>query len=224
MENVLISDIHLGSDVCQAEDLCKFLKSLDPDKTKRLLIVGDIFDSIDLRRLKKRHWHVLSHIRRLADKIEIIWLAGNHDGPADIVSHFLGVEVCEEYVLTSGEKKYLVLHGHKFDKFIQKRPWLSHFADWCYHWLQKLDKSHYIARMAKGNSKHYLRCAEAIKNSAISEAAELKCDGVVCGHTHHAELTVHRGVIYCNTGCWTERQPTYLVIENGKPSLERIDS
>jgi UDP-2,3-diacylglucosamine pyrophosphatase LpxH len=224
MENVLISDIHLGSDVCQADDLCHLLKDIDPEVTRRLIIVGDIFDSIDLRRLKKHHWKVLSHIRRLADKIEIIWLAGNHDGPAEIVSHFLGVEVYAEYVLESGNKKFFITHGHKYDKFINERPFLTSVADFFYHWLQKLDRSHYIARMAKRNSKHYLRNTEVVRAEATEEAAQKGCEGAVCGHTHFAEITEveikGKKVIYCNTGCWTERPTTYLIIENGIPRLE----
>ena len=222
LENVLISDIHLGSDVCQAEDLCQFLKSIDPNNTKRLIIVGDIFDSIDLRRLKKRHWQVLSHMRRLADQLEIIWLAGNHDGPAEIVSHFLGVEVLEEYILESGSKKFLIVHGHKHDKFIRERPIISSIADFIYYWLQKIDSSHYIARMAKSNSKHYLRCTEAIKDKATIEAKNIGCHAVICGHTHNAEISLANGIIYCNTGCWTEKNSTYIVIEDGNPKLHRV--
>lgn len=224
MENILISDIHLGSDVCLAEDLCRFLKHLDPEKTERLIIVGDIFDSIDLRRLNKNHWKVLSHIRRLADKIHIIWLAGNHDGPAEIVSHFLGVNVYESYTLKSGDKKFLILHGHKYDKFINARPIFASFCDFLYRCLQKLDKSHYIARMAKTNSKRYVRCTEEIRTNACQEAFNLGCDGVVCGHTHFAEIVNKKvktkEIIYCNTGCWTEKPPTYLVIKNGTATLE----
>jgi len=221
MENILISDIHLGSDVCQASELCHLLKSIDTT-TKRLIVVGDIFDSIDLRRLKKHHWKVLSHIRKMADKVEVIWLAGNHDGPAEIVSHFLGVEVREDYILESGDKRFLILHGHKYDKFIQERPIITAIADFCYYWLQKLDKSHYFARMAKHNSKQYLRCSEMIKERACDDAVSQGCHGVVCGHTHNAEIKEVKGVTYCNTGCWTEKPSTYLTITDGVPLLHQV--
>lgn len=224
MENVLISDIHLGSDVCQAEDLHRFLKSLDPLTTKRLLIVGDIFDSIDLRRLTKHHWHVLSQIRKMSDKIEIIWLAGNHDGPAELVSHFLGVKVYEEFVLQSGNKRFLILHGHKYDRFIIERPIITAIADFAYWLLQKIDRSHYFARMAKSNSKQYLRCSQAVKELACKDAHKEHCDGVVCGHTHFAQVVdvevKGKKILYCNTGCWTERPCTYLTITDGEPELK----
>ena len=224
MENILISDIHLGSDVCQADDLCHLLKDIDPDVTKKLIIVGDIFDSIDLRRLRKHHWKVLSHIRRLADKIEIIWLAGNHDGPAEIVSHFLGVRVYEDCILESGGKNFYILHGHKYDKFINDRPILTAIGDFFYWLFQKMDRSHYVARMAKKSSKHYLRNTVLIREEAVEDALKNGCDGVVCGHTHCAEITPvkvnGKTITYCNTGCWTEKPPTYIVIDGGVPRLE----
>ena len=61
-------------------------------RTARLILNGDVFDSIDFRRLNKNHWKVLSLIRKLSDHLEIIWLCGNHDGSAEIVSHLLGVD------------------------------------------------------------------------------------------------------------------------------------
>ena len=57
---------------------------------ERLILNGDVFDSIDFRRLKKSHWKVLSLLRKLSDELEIIWLCGNHDGSAEVVSHLLG--------------------------------------------------------------------------------------------------------------------------------------
>ena len=98
---VIISDTHLGSDNCEARQLTRFLESiLDGELlTQRLILNGDVFDSIDFRRLKKHHWKVLSLLRKLSDRIEISWINGNHDGPAEIISHLLGVEVRDEMIL-----------------------------------------------------------------------------------------------------------------------------
>src|SRR5262249_26248630 len=105
LDALVISDIHLGSETCQAKPLVELLQAILDERiaTRRLIINGDVFDSIDFRRLKKTHWKVLSQIRHLSDKIDVVWIAGNHDGPAEIVSHLLGVEVCEEYILTSAK-------------------------------------------------------------------------------------------------------------------------
>src|SRR5215212_9253236 len=49
LDAVVISDLHLGSDNCQAKEAAAFLQLiLDGDiRTRRLVINGDVFDSID---------------------------------------------------------------------------------------------------------------------------------------------------------------------------------
>lgn len=85
---VVISDIHLGSDNCQAKYLVHFLEAIrrGARPTRRLILNGDVFDSIDFRRLKKHHWGILSEIRKLSDELEVVWINGNHDGPAPAVA------------------------------------------------------------------------------------------------------------------------------------------
>src|ERR1700722_11098493 len=114
LDAVIISDIHLGSDNCRAKEVVRFLERIEENQlhTKRLVLNGDVFDSIDFRRLNKHHWKVLSLIRKLSDEVEIIWLCGNHDGSAEIISHLLGVTVKDEFILESGSRRILVLHGH----------------------------------------------------------------------------------------------------------------
>lgn len=202
----IISDLHLGSDVCQAEQLHKFLKNLD-ERCDRLILNGDVFDSIDFRRLKKSHWKVLSDLRKLSDKMEVIWIAGNHDGSAEIVSHLLGIPVYDEFQFDN----VLVTHGHQFDRFMDDHPWLTIVGDFIYSALQKIDKSHTFARMAKHSSKHYLRCADEIMKGAVKLAQKKGCDIVCCGHTHFATKTESlEGVTYLNSGCWTENPCYYL--------------
>src|SRR6185295_14206504 len=72
LDAVVISDLHLGSDNCQAKAAAAFLQEVLEGRpaTRRLIINGDVFDSIDFRRLKKTHWKVLSQIRHLSDKME----------------------------------------------------------------------------------------------------------------------------------------------------------
>jgi len=179
-----------------------------------------VFDSIDFRRLKKSHWKVLSQIRHLSDKIQVIWIAGNHDGSAEIISHLLGVRVMEQYILASGGKKFLIIHGHQFDDFINDHPFLTWLADAVYWVLQKLDRTHYIARLAKRRSKTFLRCAAKIRRGAQELAGQLGCDAAICGHTHHASAEQGGPRGYFNSGCWTEAPSTYLTIAQGRVKLE----
>src|SRR5262249_25383079 len=152
--------------------------------TRRLVLNGDVFDSIDFRRLKKHHWKVLSAVRKLSDEMAVTWINGNHDGPAEIVSHLLGVEVTDEIVIETGGRRVLLLHGHRFDEFIDRYPLTSRAADLLYRFLQRIDKSHTIARQAKRRSKTFLRCVEKVQQRAVEYARKKGCDAVCCGHTH----------------------------------------
>ena len=207
-----------------ARSAAAFLQSiLDGQlRARRLIINGDVFDSIDFRRLKKSHWKVLSQIRHLSDKMEVIWIAGNHDGSAEIVSHLLGVRVVEEYILQSRGRRILIIHGHQFDDFIIEHPILTWLADTAYWLMQKLDRTHYIARLAKKRSKTFVRCAAKIREGACRRAVERGCRAALCGHTHHAETTEptrERPAAYFNSGCWTEAPPTYVAIHDGHVAI-----
>ncbi len=222
---VIISDLHLGSGVCQAKAIVDFLEGIHLRRlrTKRLILNGDVFDSIDFRRLKKSHWKVLSLLRKLADEIDVTWVCGNHDGSAEIVSHLLGLEVVDEIVVPSGDKRVLVLHGHQFDQFIERHPFATRLADNLYRVLQKIDRSHRFAKMAKRRSKTFLRSTEKIRAGAVHRAKELDADVVCCGHTHLAVAFPEDALPYFNSGCWTETPSHYLTLADGVVSLCAFD-
>lgn len=225
LDAIVISDIHLGSDNCQAKTLAPLLETiLDGQlRTRRLIINGDVFDSIDFRRLKKTHWRILSLIRHLSDKIDVIWICGNHDGSAEIISQLLGVEVVEQFIFKSGEAKILAVHGHEFDDFIDNHPVVTWLADCVYLFLQKIDRSHRVARLAKSRSKVFVRCVEKIERGAISLARRNECQIAICGHTHHATHTSAGDVHYFNSGCFTEKPATYLSIQHGRVRIEKCE-
>ena len=218
---LVISDIHLGSETCQARQLVHFLEAVRHRDiaTRRLILNGDVFDSIDFRRLKKQHWKILSLLRKLSDEIEILWINGNHDGPSEIISHLLGVAVRDEVVIPSGGRKVLVLHGHRFDEFIERYPLTTRLADTLYRFLQWLDQSHYIARQAKSRSKMFLRCVEKVQARSVEYARRKGCDAVCCGHTHHPVAVTDGPVHYYNGGCWTEKPCHYLTILDGEVNV-----
>lgn len=218
---IIISDLHLGSDACQARQISKFLHLIQNEEfaTKRLILNGDVFDSWNFHRLCKQQWKILSNLRKLSDTIQIVWINGNHDGPAEIVSHLLGLEVAEEFIFESGEKNILVLHGHRFDDFITDHPVITFFATVLYYWMQKIHI--YWARSAKKCSKTFLRCSEKIERCAKEYAKKKKCDAVCCGHTH-LELECPGEIDYFNSGCWTELPCSYLTIADGQIQLNRF--
>jgi UDP-2,3-diacylglucosamine pyrophosphatase LpxH len=221
LDAVILSDIHLGSGNCEARSVCDLLERIAEGElqTQRIILNGDVFDSIDFRRLHKTHWKVLSLLRKLSDTVEITWLAGNHDGTAEIISHLLGVTVMDDFELATGQGRLLILHGHVFDEFIDNHPWLTWIGDLFYRLLQILDSTHHFAKLAKHGSKTFLRCARKIEEGAVEMARRRGCTAVCCGHTHHAVARTDQPIPYYNSGCWTELPCSYLTVKDGSVRL-----
>ena len=191
-----------------------------PAANQPLILNGDVFDSFDFRRLNKVRWRPsLSLIRKLSNDIDITWICGDHDGSADIISHLLGVTVRDEYIFESGSERLLLLHGHIFDEFLDAHPILTWVGDMIYLLLQKMDRTHHFAKMAKHGSKTFLRCAQKIEDGAVGPRPRLNCTAVCCGHTHLAICKQNNGIRYYNSGCWTELPCTYLSVADGAVRL-----
>lgn len=219
---IIISDTHLGSDVCEVKSLETFIDSYVWNNTKKLIINGDFFDNLDFRRLKKSHWNILSLLRRMSKHKEIIWIRGNHDGDAEIISHLIGVDFKDEYTFTSGDKNVLCIHGDQFDDFIYKYPATTKVADLLYRTVQKFDKR-FLPQFIKQRSKIYLRCNENMINSSTKYARGKEADVVCLGHTHYATVDKKHDVDYYNSGCWTEKRSSYLTVNDGVVQLEYWD-
>ncbi len=226
LDAVILSDIHLGSDNCQAKLVCRMLERIVDEQivTQRLILNGDVFNSIDFRRLSKTHWKVLSLLRKLSDHLDIIWLAGNHDGTAEIFSHLLGVQVMDEFILESGDRRILILHGHIFDEFLDNHPILTWLADRIYGFLQWIDRTHYLAKVAKRGSKTFLRCTRIIEERALEMGRRRHCTAVCCGHTHVAVAHTDGPIAYFNSGCWTELPCHYLTVEAGQVRVQTFQT
>lgn len=218
---IVMSDIHLGLDVCRAKEVTAFLELIHSGEiqTDRLILNGDVFDSHDFRRLRKSHWKVLSEMRKLSDEMEIVWISGNHDGPADIISHLLGVSVVDEYIFESGEKDIMLFHGDRYDNFLTDHPVITWLADAAYSLVSLVDKGSYLCKRLKQSSKTYLRCSEIIEKKAIAYARKNHADVVCCGHTHQIWQSENDDVSYFNSGCWTELPCHYLTIAKGNVQI-----
>ena len=135
-------------------------------KAKQLILNGDVFDSIDFRRLKKHHWKILSELPNWPTKCRWCGLTATTTARRRSCRTSSGVECADEIIVESGGRKILFLHGHRFDEFISHvirfSAWM---ADRLYHFLQWIDKSHYFAKLAKQKSKTFLRCAPEDPNT-----------------------------------------------------------
>src|ERR1035437_6872605 len=117
-DTLILSDIHLGSELSRAQDALDVLQTYS---YRRLVLLGDIFSDLNFRRLTKEHWKFLSYIRKLSNPkrgVEVIWVEGNHDqGLSAVMSHLVGVKVYQEYSWEFARVRHLAIHGHQFDRF-----------------------------------------------------------------------------------------------------------
>src|SRR5215831_1296474 len=139
-DTIIISDLHLGSDISRAADALEFLQSAD---FQRLVLLGDIFADLDFSRLTKEHWKFLGYIRKLSNPkhhVKVVWVEGNHDhGLTEVMSHLVGVPVYQEYEWTFDGVRHLAIHGHQFDSFAIKNFKITKFGQMIFLWLQKID-------------------------------------------------------------------------------------
>lgn len=222
---LVISDLHLGSDVCRAEDILNVLKEWS---FRRLIILGDAFDDLRFKRLKRSHFKVLARINKLSSprrKIEIVWVEGNHDDLLlRTVSHMLGVSVHREFRFALGGRQYLAIHGHQFDHFMRDNPALTAVASAIYLMVQRRDAVGMpFSRFLKSRSKSWIKASEKIGMRACRYARKIGANVVLAGHTH---IPMHQktrhGIEYVNTGCWTDSPATYATIDANGVTLHRV--
>ena len=231
---IFISDIHLGTRGCKAEQLVDFLTR---NQCQTLYLVGDIVDGW---RLKHRwfwpeaHSHVIQAILRKIDTgTRVIYVPGNHDELFRTYSgrELAGIEIMREAVHeTADGKQLLVIHGDHFDAVIAYAKWLAHLGDWAYSVALNLNEwchagrrllglrywslSAYLKQRVKNALEYICRFEEAVAHDVRARGF----DGVVCGHIHHAAIKTINGVVYHNDGDWVES--CTALVEDARGHLE----
>ncbi len=215
-DTIIISDLHLGSEVSRAPAALRMLKSAS---FNRLILLGDIFSDLNFRRLKKEHWQFLGHIRKLSNPkrhVEVVWVEGNHDhGLAQLMSHLVGIRVYQEYVWEFRGIQHLAVHGHQFDRFLTRNRVLSSLFSALHLGLQKMafGKKRMIGFLERFDTA-WLRLSAKVAGGALAHARSKDAQRVFCGHTHEALSLARDGVEYYNTGSWTQDNATYVAIDH----------
>ncbi|WP_084186802.1 UDP-2,3-diacylglucosamine diphosphatase [Andreprevotia chitinilytica] len=218
--SIWISDVHLGTSGCQAKYLLDFLKHADCDY---LYLVGDIIDGWALKRnwyWNQSHNDVIQKVLRKARKgTHVTYIPGNHDeGARQFLGLMFGDITIEDEVIhtTADGRRFLVLHGDKFDGVVQCAKWLAIVGDRLYGFTLKLNQWFNRARARMGLGywslsqylKHKVKTAVSFvgkfEEAVAAEAKLLGLDGVICGHIHKAEMREINGILYCNDGDWVE--------------------
>jgi UDP-2,3-diacylglucosamine pyrophosphatase LpxH len=217
---IVISDVHLGTKNSKAKEVVRFLKT---NTCEKLILNGDIIDGWQLRKgseWKKKHTRFFRVILKMMDKhkTDIIYLRGNHDDFLDnlIPLQLNRLTLVKDYYLTSGGKKFYVLHGDIFDTITTNMRWLAKLGDVGYTLLLWLNKIYNRRRQKKGLP--YYSFSQYVKQkvkSAVSYISDFEkelvnlahsrnCQGVICGHIHHPAITQYGDLIYMNSGDWVE--------------------
>jgi UDP-2,3-diacylglucosamine pyrophosphatase LpxH len=222
VELVILSDVHLGTYGCHAEELLRYLKTIRP---KKLILNGDI---IDMWQFSKRYWpkshmQVVKYITgMLTRNTKIVYLTGNHD---EMLRKFSGFKlgsfhIDNKVVLRLNGKRAWVFHGDVFDVTMRYSKWLAKLGAIGYdtlilinalvNWFMiKLKREKIsLSKRVKDSVKSAVKFVNDFEKTAADIAIENGYDYVICGHIHQPEIrkiqTEKGEVIYLNSGDWIE--------------------
>src|SRR6187402_31347 len=222
VELVILSDIHLGTYGCHAEELLRYLKTINP---KKLILNGDI---IDMWQFSKRYWpkshmQVVKHITSLLTKnTKIIYLTGNHD---EMLRKFAGFKlgsfhIDNKIVLKLNGKRAWIFHGDVFDVTMKHSKWLAKLGavgydtliliNSAFNWFrQKMGKEKYsFSKKVKDSVKSAVKFVNDFETTAADIAIDKGYQYVICGHIHQPVIkkveTAKGSITYLNSGDWIE--------------------
>ena len=221
INTLIISDLHLGSLVSQPRKALELLKSYSFEK---LILLGDVFDSLDFRDLDENCWDLLNYIGKISQTKKVRWVEGNHDtGLSQMFKALLGAKVYQEYHWNYKKEKYLAIHGHQFDRFLINNTFLSYLATKFYDFIQKIDfDDKRISYYIKTRSKGWLRLSEKVARGAMAFGKKKGAKYVFCGHTHKKLFKENHTIKYYNSGCWADTPCAYITIDENKIELREI--
>ncbi len=219
-KTIVMSDIHLGSKWSKTSAATRFLKK---NSCQTLILCGDIIDGWAIMRgkglkWKKRHTNFIKVLLDISHHTNIIYVRGNHDDFLDriIPLGFLNITFTRDYILTSNDKRYYVVHGDVFDKVTSSLKWLAKVGDVGYSLLLWINSLYNHRRIKKGLP--YYSIAQQIKKKVkasvsyisdfekhiVSIADSKGCQGVICGHIHQPDIKTIGSIDYLNSGDWIE--------------------
>jgi UDP-2,3-diacylglucosamine pyrophosphatase LpxH len=229
---IFISDMHLGTKRAQTSALLDFLRATESDQ---LYLVGDFIDNWSLR--KNWYWDQLHNdviqklLRKARKGTKLVYIPGNHD---ENFRNFLNlrfgrVAVLEEAVhVTASGKRYLVLHGDKFDGVVRFAPWLARLGDTAYEVSMELNGAvnrvrrflrlpyWSLSAYLKNRVKRAVEFVSRFEDAVVREARQRRCEGVICGHIHTPADRMIDGIHYLNDGDWVESCTALVEHQDGR--------
>lgn len=222
--SIWISDIHLGTKGCQADELIKFLSEYECDY---LYLVGDIIDGWRMRNgttyWPQTHTNVLrKFLGKAKHGTQVVYVSGNHD---EFLRPFVrefdlrmgNLTITDEaFHKTIDGRNLLVIHGDKYDTIVKYHKWIAFLGDSAYTfslWANRIFNGirkkfglpyWSLSSFLKHKVKHAQFFIEEFEEALAHEGRERKVDGIICGHIHHAEIRQIQDIMYYNSGDWVE--------------------
>lgn len=219
----VISDLHLGTFGCHANDIVRYLKEINP---KILVLNGDIIDIWQFRKkyFPPAHMQVIREILKMMESGTLVYyITGNHD---EALRKYSGTRVGnllldDKLVLELDGKKTWIFHGDVFDattrgsaKIIAKLGGHGYdFLIWLNHWTNKVltffgREKMSFSKKIKNSVKKAVSWIADFEQTAADLAIDKGFDYVVCGHIHQPQMRTisnEKGsVTYLNSGDWIE--------------------
>jgi UDP-2,3-diacylglucosamine pyrophosphatase LpxH len=232
---IAISDVHLGTRDCKADQLNNFLKN---NSCNTLYLIGDIIDAWRIQqnkwRWKQSHTNVVRRILGHAKRgTRVVYIAGNHDEfLRPMIPYGIGFGMVEivnqvEHIGVDG-KHYLVTHGDLFDGITRLAPWLAFLGDKAYdvilrvnskfNWIRRRMGFGYwsLSKYLKGRVKKAVDFVFQFEKNLVTYCKKRGFDGIICGHIHNPEIKIIDNIIYMNDGDWVENCSALVEHHDGR--------
>ena len=222
LEIAVISDVHLGTYGCYADELLTYLSSIQP---KILILNGDIIDIWDFKAsyFPASHLKVIKKIISMASKgTEVFYIKGNHDALAGkSAGTTLGnIKFCDKLVLSLDGKRTWFFHGDVLDAPSISVRWLSRLGSFGYTLMSSVNNlSNWILKQRKREKYSLSGKIEQNKTQSVNYISDFErtvadlalysdYDCIVCGHIHQPKKeqieNAKGSVLYLNSGDWVE--------------------
>lgn len=241
LDLVVLSDLHLGTYGCRAEELNRYLRSIDPSI---LILNGDVLDMWQFKKyyFPKAHLQVIKRlIQMMQQGTAVYYVTGNHDDALRQFSdlHLGAFHMVDKMTLQLGGKRAWVFHGDVFDVTMRHSKWIARLGGAGYDLLMLLNRGvNYLlskmgygrislAKRIKQGVKSAIRVIEDFEETATDLAIDEGYDYVICGHVHQPVIRTVRSakgeVTYLNSGDWIDHMSALEYQEESGWTLYRYD-
>ena len=232
LDVVIISDVHLGTFGCKAQELLAYLQSINP---KKIILNGDIIDIWNFKKsyFPETHLQVISYLLNLSEQgVPIVYITGNHDELLRkfTTMNFGNITLTDKFMLKQNNEVAWIFHGDVFDASIQHSKWVAKLGGWGYDKLIQVNylinkcleffgrERYSLSQKIKNSVKKAVKHINDFERTAAELAIENHYDYVICGHIHQPQLRKIKSekgeCTYMNSGDWIENLSALEFVED----------